>query len=219
MRVVLLWSGGVDSTAALYHYLLGGHTVYGLFINYGQLNAEKELDAVRSIMSSVRKDLPTKVHKRFQGLTTRVVPLTENPMTGGEELNHTKSYSTFEVPGRNSIFATVAYYQARLLGAHAVGLGVCKGLPVVDHKVTDASYAWAEKLVGLFGVMNTSVKKSLKVVLDTPFVSQTKADVVEWARDNNVPLYETWSCFFPSEEGVICGECPPCLERAQLQVD
>jgi 7-cyano-7-deazaguanine synthase len=48
--VFVLASGGIDSTACVAYYLSEGFQVRGLFINYGQLAAERETEAVAKIM-------------------------------------------------------------------------------------------------------------------------------------------------------------------------
>ena len=49
-NVLVLLSGGIDSTACIAYYLSEGFQVRGLFINYGQLAAERETEAVARIM-------------------------------------------------------------------------------------------------------------------------------------------------------------------------
>ncbi len=47
--VVVLASGGIDSTACIWFYLSRGSSVEALFIDYGQRSAKKEEEAVRNV--------------------------------------------------------------------------------------------------------------------------------------------------------------------------
>lgn len=49
-NVLVLLSGGIDSTACIAYYISEGFEVRGLFINYGQLAAGRETEAVTRIM-------------------------------------------------------------------------------------------------------------------------------------------------------------------------
>jgi 7-cyano-7-deazaguanine synthase len=48
-NVLVLHSGGIDSTACIKYYINKGFNVKGLFIDFGQLSAKKEIIAVRKI--------------------------------------------------------------------------------------------------------------------------------------------------------------------------
>jgi len=55
-----------------------------------------------------------------------------------------------------------------------------------------------------------------KVVVDSPFLRMTKADMIKWYIDEGHPLdvlYKTYSCFAKDMFESPCGECPACFRR------
>ncbi len=50
MRIVVLFSGGLDSTTLLFYLLTQGHQLRALGVNYGQRH-KKELEIARGIAS------------------------------------------------------------------------------------------------------------------------------------------------------------------------
>ena len=55
------------------------------------------------------------------------------------------------------------------------------------------------------------------VTLSTPFLADTKAEVVQFARDHDVPLQLTYSCEY--QNAPACGTCPSCKDRTDTDVD
>ena len=49
------------------------------------------------------------------------------------------------------------------------------------------------------------------VALSTPFLADTKAEVIRFAKDNGVPLSLTYSCEI--QNAPECGQCPSCRDR------
>ena len=52
------------------------------------------------------------------------------------------------------------------------------------------------------------------VTLSVPFLAHTKAEVIQFARDNSVPLHLTYSC--ERQNAPACAECPSCFDRTGL---
>ncbi|PKL56064.1 MAG: hypothetical protein CVV35_06545 [Methanomicrobiales archaeon HGW-Methanomicrobiales-6] len=48
-RCLLLFSGGIDSTACLYYYLSAGYAVTPLYVDFGQSALENELESISAI--------------------------------------------------------------------------------------------------------------------------------------------------------------------------
>ena len=55
------------------------------------------------------------------------------------------------------------------------------------------------------------------VTLSVPFLSDTKAEVVQFAKDHSVPLHLTYSC--ERQNAPACAECPSCLDRLEFHAD
>ena len=54
------------------------------------------------------------------------------------------------------------------------------------------------------------------VALSAPFLSETKAEVIRFAKENGVPLQLTYSCEVQNRPE--CGRCPSCLDRIDANV-
>ena len=52
------------------------------------------------------------------------------------------------------------------------------------------------------------------VTLSAPFLSDTKAEVIRFAKNNGVPLNLTYSCEMQNEPE--CGRCPSCRDRIDV---
>ena len=52
------------------------------------------------------------------------------------------------------------------------------------------------------------------VALSAPFLAHTKAEVIEFAKKNSVPLHLTYSC--ERQNAPACGECPSCRDRIDI---
>ena len=52
------------------------------------------------------------------------------------------------------------------------------------------------------------------VTLSAPFLADTKAEVIRFAKDNSVPLRLTYSC--ERQNAPACGECLSCRDRNEL---
>lgn len=55
--VLVLLSGGIDSSTCLHYYLQMGFRAQALFVDYGQASSKKELRAARSVCGHFRTDL------------------------------------------------------------------------------------------------------------------------------------------------------------------
>ncbi len=52
------------------------------------------------------------------------------------------------------------------------------------------------------------------VTLAVPFLANTKAEVIQFAKENSVPIDLTYSC--ERQNAPACAECPSCLDRIQI---
>ena len=52
------------------------------------------------------------------------------------------------------------------------------------------------------------------IILEAPFVSWFKSEIVSYCKDNSLPVHLTYSC----ETGAVppCGHCLSCLDRKEL---
>jgi len=204
-KVIVLWSGGIDSTAVLYHYLLKTKKDVGaLFVNWqqGDVVYRSEQQAIQTIMQIGRKE-HHEPFKRFMGLRKVSVDLS---------VFSDKSY----VPARNTSLLALAYNNAHVEGADTVAIGIS----IPDHKedtprYPDCTKTWLRRMRALFKTEGEFIDYDVSV--EAPFVGTRKSDVIKWCQDSMVPLYATFSCNSPQMDeeghGVPCGVCSGCRSR------
>lgn len=187
MKVVLLYSGGLDSTVLLYHLRAEGHEVVPLAFQYGQSHG-KELGRAQDICDELEVNLwmVTLPFEIFVG----------SSLTGGEGV---------VIPNRNMVFIAAAGSVAEQLHADAVAIGVQEG---------DAE-TWADCRGKFCEHTFRSLQAATegRVRLMYPFLRKSKLDVVRRGKELGVPFEKTWSCYVGADEP--CGDCPACLARRE----
>ncbi len=208
-KAVVLLSGGLDSTTALYWAKTKGYQPVALAVRYGQRHA-RELRAARA----VAKKSGTALHEvsftlpwlSGSSLTNKTLKL---PKIALAKIGQGGVPSTY-VPGRNTIFLALAASLADAIGAEAVVIGAnaldYSGYPDCRPPFLDA-FSKAAKL----GTKRGSEGKALKVL--APLLRLDKKGIVRLARRVGAPLSLTWSCYAGGSRP--CGTCDSCQLRAK----
>jgi 7-cyano-7-deazaguanine synthase len=205
-RSLVLFSGGLDSTAALHLCLSEGSALQAIGFDYGQLHARAELTAARRIAE--RRNVPYTVLDLTRSLGDSVPdPIAGRGATG---------VSLANVAVRNLIFLTVA----ASFGARNV---TCDDLELVIGCNADDAEAFPDCRLEFLAAAERCIGLALKgvvsrVSIHAPWSSMTKAEVVRramtWA-DAPQDLAESVSCY----RGTACGSCDACALRLNaLQV-
>jgi 7-cyano-7-deazaguanine synthase len=208
-KVVVITSGGMDSTAAVYWTCKELHPdPLLLSFQYGQRHGDKELACAQHT-----------AHKL--GLHHHIIDLWDiNELTQSSALTNAKkeipeghyaedTMKDTVVPNRNMMFLSIAYAAAVSLNAEWVVTGVHAG----DHAVypdcrpefIKAFNACAKTANEGFGAPD------LRVV--APFQHMTKAGIAAVGDELGVEWANTWSCYKGGE--VHCGRCSTCVERLE----
>jgi 7-cyano-7-deazaguanine synthase len=202
-KIVLLHSGGLDSTVMLAMLQAEGNDCYPLSINYGQRHF-KELVAAERICAFM--DLTT---KRKSLDLTNITTLIKTALHGNGEIPHGHYSDEIQKatvsPNRNMILLSIAAGYAECLGADTVAYAA--------HANDRAIYPDCRP------DFIESVAKTLnlgtggKVSLYEPFQNVTKSDIVELGVKYAAPMYLTWSCYEGGKRP--CLQCGTCLERTE----
>lgn len=208
MKVVAIFSGGMDSTVLLHHLLSAQNEVSALSVNYGQRH-KKELDY--AFKTCRRLNIPHEIADLSS--ITRLLAASGSSQVSDTPVPHghyaADNMKQTVVPNRNMIMLSVATGWAVSLKADAVAYGAHAG----DHTIyPDCRDEFAK-------VMNDAVKLCdwHPVELWRPFVHLTKADIVKRGSELGVDFAKTWSCYEGRE--IHCGACGTCYERREAFVD
>lgn len=196
MTTHVILSGGIDSTVALAWALGPGYSgsPRAVSFDYGQRHL-REVDAARKVAR--RMGVPHHTIN-LRGL------LAGSALLGEQEVPHghyaEDSMTATVVQGRNLLFAAAALAGTR--PGDTLVLGVHAG----DHPI------YPDCRPGFWAHVDAAAD-AYDVHVATPFVHDTKADVVGYGESWDAPLHLTWSCYEGGEEH--CGRCGTCVERAE----
>ena len=196
-KAVVLLSGGVDSTTLLYATERNGSLGGAVMCDYGQPAARRELDCALKVV--VEWEL---THAKLQRHVC-VLPVDSSVMRAGVGASGPRV-----LPGRNLLLVATAAMWAVRWGCWEVLIGATAD----DH--TAYADCRAEWLLHLSAVMHAACG----VYVSAPFSTLTKREVVALAKDLNVPLGRTWSCYEPTQTGKQCGMCAACNETRKAGV-
>ncbi|MBU1855153.1 MAG: 7-cyano-7-deazaguanine synthase [Nanoarchaeota archaeon] len=192
MDVIVLTSGGIDSAVVCKLIEKQSDKILPLFIDYGQLAAEKEWIACQNIMKDCNLPLPEKMDVRGYG---KVIP---SGLTSSDK----HIYEDAFLPGRNLLFLTLAssYAASKKIKAIAIGL-----LTEKTHLFPDQT---EEFIVNTNFAINSALGDSFMIL--TPLIKFSKSDVIKLAEKYGIPLDKTYSCHSGKEK--YCGKCVACKE-------
>lgn len=194
--VLLLASGGLDSTTVAYWLRERGATVLPIFFDYGQHCVETEWATLRDVLPNDAVHPPRRIDISaiFQGSRSRLI---SEPDLWTESVEPLDLY----IPYRTLLFFSSGAAIAQTLGLFEVYSGFINSSHA---KELDCSADFLNNLDALAENVGA-------VRFRMPFREKTKTDVVEIAKLLNVPIGRTFSCQVFSD--IPCGACPNCVER------
>lgn len=204
MRVLVVYSGGQDSTTCLFWAIreYGRENVFAIGFNYGQRH-KHEVDIAKSICDS-------------EGISYSILDLsvlskiTKNALTDTTidvDNDYSGDYPNTFVEGRNHLFLSFAAVYAKEHGIKDIVTGVC-----------EADFSGYPDCRDIF---IKSLNVTLNLAMDynfsiiTPLMRKTKRDIWKFADDLgciDIIKNKTLTCY----NGIVgdgCGECPACKLR------
>lgn len=206
MNVIVLLSGGLDSTTLLASLLAQGHKVRAIEFSYGSLHEVAEAEASEKIAKFYK--VPRETYEipkgLFYGGDSSLLGQSEIPKEVYQDVQEDGPSSTV-VPFRNAIMISNAVAIANSLDYDAVAIAV--------HASDHAHWSYPDCSPEFIGAMTAAVYSGTygEVRLMAPFLWNTKADLVTLAAKLGVPVELTWSCY--QGANYACGVCPTCRER------
>ncbi len=202
MKVITIVSGGMDSAVLATHLAERKYEQHLLSFNYGQRHV-KELEYAFYLSAKLAcqydvVDL-TSLKRLLAGSA-----LTDNIVVPDGHYTDESMKATI-VPNRNAIMLSIAYAVAVAENASYVAYGAHAG----DHAIyPDCRPSFVERFQAMEHVAAGST-----ILLKTPFLYLTKADIVKEGHRLGVDFAATWSCYKGGE--IHCGTCGTCVERRE----
>ena len=212
-RAIVSVSGGLDSTACLFHavHIWGVQNVVAMSFAYGQRHS-KETERARDICRKlgVTHEIQN-VSMLFFGFGN------QSSLSEASEITVTqnKEYKDIDVPNeyvpnRNGTFTNLLTLAGMIMFPKET-IAVVMGMHQDDTRAAypDCSLEFA-----------TATRESIfrgtagKARLYTPLINLHKSDVVKFGMQYGMTLEdfdETWSCYKGDEKQ--CGKCPTCIDR------
>ena len=203
MKTILVYSGGMDSTALLYKLQSEGGRVKCLSFDYGQRH-KKELKAAKKICKCLGVE-----HKiiNIKSLKTLMSGSALTSSSVKVPYGHYKSKTMRRtvVPNRNMIFLSIAIAAAVGEKFDRVAIAVHAG----DHAI------YPDCRPAFIKIMNTAsrIANYSKVRVYAPFLNITKREIALLGKRLRVPFGDTWTCYKGLRRP--CGKCGACVERME----
>ena len=197
MKAIVLFSGGLDSTVALYWAIHQGWEVQTLTFDIKQAS---RMDLHYSAIISNKA-----------GASQSIIPLTfyDNFQVNPQWISSHKTHpAEYYLPVRNAIFYSIAAGYAESTGANILisGSRLEDGSHLPDAR--KEFYRAMNKVLKL-GTYTAQVGEPIQIV--TPLIDKSQKETLQMALALNVPLELTWSCMGSQEPA--CGKCSSCMDR------
>jgi len=200
---VVCVSGGMDSAVAA---AIAAETQELALLHgqYGQRTEAKELECFSKLAEHFgarhRRVVDLKALRGLGGssLTDPSMPVHEGPSAQG-------SIPSSYVPFRNAHLLSAATSWGEILGARAIYVGA----------VWEDSSGYPDCRPEFYQAFQTAISLGTRpethLLIETPLIHLTKAEIVRRGRRLGVPFASTWSCY--QSEDRSCGVCESCLLR------
>lgn len=201
-KVVVIYSGGMDSFTVLNRALKDGKEVYALTFDYGQRHV-KEIEYA----TNVCKEL---------GVEHKIIDISAiNQLLAGSSLTddidipeghyEDDNMKSTVVPNRNMILISLAVGYAVSKGASQVYYGAHSG----DHAIyPDCRPEFVEKMNDVCQIANYEA-----VSIYSPYLKQDKIAILADGLSMGLDYGKSWTCYNGREKA--CGKCGSCIERLE----
>lgn len=201
-KVVLIYSGGMDSYTVLGWALKEGYDVYPITFNYGQRHIKEVEFAKRNCVQL--------------GLDHRVVDISSmNQVLQGSSLTSdidvpeghyaAANMKSTVVPNRNMILLSIAVGYAVSLDANKVLYGAHSG----DHAIyPDCRPEFVQKMNSVCEISNY-----IPVQIVTPYLDTDKLGILKDGIRMGLDYSQSWTCYNGRQRA--CGKCGACVERLE----
>lgn len=206
-HVVLIASGGLDSTVLAYWLRARGSQLLLLSFDYGQRHrVELDFAALTATALGVRHEL---VDVSTLGRLLCGSALTDVAVRVPDGHYTDETMRATVVPNRNAIMLDIAVALAVARRADAVAFGAHAG----DHPIyPDCRESFTTSFERTARLANEGlVCEGFRLL--APFLDRSKTEIVRLGAALGVPFEQTWSCYRGGR--YHCGTCGTCTERRE----
>jgi len=201
---VCLVSGGMDSCVTAAIARKENDDLAFLHLSYGQRTEAREHRAFIELADYYRVTKRLVASLEYLGgiggssLTNKSIPVSKANLTSSE-------IPTSYVPFRNSHLLSIAVSWAEVISAQRIYIGAVaedsSGYPDCRPEFYEAFQR----------VIDIGTRPETKIILITPVIHFSKAEIVRRGMELGAPLKLTWSCY--QAEDRACGNCDSCALR------
>jgi len=198
-KVIVLHSGGLDSTVCLYEAFAAGYDTISLGIAYGQRHI------IEHYFAKLQCDAKGILRQIVQVSWTK--PQRDLPLDRDISTIRTQVSPAF-LPARNLVFLSIASAHSAGIGADEIWTGI-NSIDFSGYPDCTPEFFEAFSKVHSIGVGNS--------ILRAPLLLSTKPQIAKRAKELGLSRYDTWSCYQPqvlSGDVVPCGRCDACKLHA-----
>ncbi len=209
--VVILASGGLDSTVTAALAKTDGYDLNFLTIDYGQRH-QYEIECAKKIAMW----LGAHDHKILQidlGIFGGSA-LTDKIPVPTDRLSHERVHGipVTYVPARNTIFLSLALAYAEVLGATKIFFGA----NILDYSgYPDCRPEFIQAFMEVAKQGTRLGQEGTLVEVVAPLLFMTKREIIQKGQELQVPFQLTSSCYQPGPDQRPCGRCDSCLIREE----
>ncbi|MBE6500055.1 MAG: 7-cyano-7-deazaguanine synthase QueC [Methanobrevibacter thaueri] len=206
-KAISVFSGGLDCTVATCVYDKDWD-IHAITFDYGQKAFEQELKASKHICSEmgwshevIKLDWLGNISGSSLNTDEDIIEVSVDDL---DDLDKSSvSAGNVWVPGRNTVFTSVALSYAESIGAEIiiVGWNGEEGATFPDN-----SKEYLVKFNELIGVGSPE-----KIRIEAPVIDLNKNEIVELGIEIGAPMKLSYSCY--KGDSVPCGVCESCVRR------
>ncbi|EKE68660.1 7-cyano-7-deazaguanine synthase QueC [Gallaecimonas xiamenensis] len=201
-KVVVIYSGGMDSFTLLHKAIKDGHEVHALSFNYGQRHV-KELQVAAKVTAELGIAHEVVDISAIQSLIANSALTSDIAMPEGHYQENNMKQTV--VPNRNMILLSLAIGKAVSIGADKVYYGAHGG----DHAIyPDCRPEFVKAMNAVSQVANYE-----PVSIESPYLMATKGEILTDGLKMGLSYEQTWTCYQGGE--AACGRCGACQERLE----
>ena len=202
LKVLVIASGGLDSTVVATLLRNQGHEVHLFHVSYGCHATKREEQAIKQISQFLGVELTIMANEWLGSIGGSSLTVENSYIAEGIQ---GAEYPHEWVPARNMLLIASACAYADVKGFDAIAMGTN----------LEEGGAYSDNTEEFIKIMDMASRlgTSSRARIISPIGNLMKHEIVKLGIEINAPLHLTWSCY--KDKPLHCGNCGPCFMRKQ----